>query len=195
MRAILIGAPGAGKGTQAKSITKRFAIPHIASGDMLRQAVDAATLLGKQAEAYMQRGELVPDNLVIEMILLDGFPRTLQQAKALHSALAKLHVKIDHVLYLDVPDEEIIIRSTARRIDPKTGKIYNLKFKPPPKSVQSRLIQRSDDEESTLRNRLVSFHEQTKPMIPFYEEQGLIRKISGLGSLDEVQLRLLNAIR
>ncbi|MCG8606517.1 nucleoside monophosphate kinase, partial [bacterium] len=92
-------------------------------------------------------------------------------------------------------DEEIIIRSTSRRIDPKTGKIYNLKFNPPPKSVQSRLIQRSDDQESTLRNRLASFHEQTKPMIPFYKEQGLIRKISGLGSLDEVEHRILKALR
>jgi len=208
MRVILIGPPGAGKGTQAKRIRKRLRIPHIASGDMLREAVSASTPLGQQAEIYMKKGELVPDNVVTEMImerisrpecedgfLLDGFPRTLQQAKALHKALARSDVHIDHVLHVKVPDEEIIIRSTARRMDPVTGRIYNLKSDPPPKAIIERLIQRSDDNETTLRNRLAAFHRQTEPMIPFYEKQGIIRRIFGLGTLEEVECRILSALR
>ncbi len=208
MRVILIGPPGAGKGTQAKRIRKRLRIPHIASGDMLREAVSASTPLGQQAEIYMKKGELVPDNIVTEMImerisrpdcedgfLLDGFPRTLHQAKALNEALAISDVQIDHVLHVVVPDEEIIIRSTARRMDPVTGRIYNLKSDPPPKAIIERLIQRSDDNESTLRNRLAAFHEQTEPMIPFYAKQGIIRRIGGLGTLEDVEGKILSALR
>ena len=148
MRIILLGPPGSGKGTQAKRIEKRFKIPHISSGDMLREAIASETPLGKKAEDYMSRGALVPDNLVIEMILerlslpdaekgilFDGFPRTLVQAKALDKALAKSDVQIDYVLLIEVPDEQIIIRNTGRRIDPVSGKIYHIKFKPPPRRI------------------------------------------------------------
>ena len=207
MRIILIGPPAAGKGTQAKRMMKKLGIPHIASGDMLREAVSDGTTLGRQADGYMKKGALVPDNVVIEMIaerisrpdcrngfLLDGFPRTLPQAEALQESLANLNVQIDHVLLFDVPDEEIVGRNSGRRIDPQTGKIYNLKFDPPPEAILSRLVQRSDDTEETLRHRLDIFREQTSPMIRFYEEERLIRKIQGMGSLEEVEQRMMSAI-
>lgn len=207
MRIILIGPPGSGKGTQAKKLMKVLGVPHISSGDMLRAAVAQRTALGRLAESYMKQGALVPDNVVIEMImerisrsdakkgfLMDGFPRTLAQAQALDLAFEKTGVKLDHVLLFEVPDEEIIIRNTARRIDPLTGVIYNLRFDPPPKEIQSRLVQRPDDDEKTLRVRLEKYHSETKPLIPYYKKQNLVREIDGLGDLEEVQLRILKAL-
>ncbi len=207
MRIILIGPPGAGKGTQAKKITNKLSIPHIASGDMLREAVSKGTPLGKQAESYMKKGALVPDDFVIEMImerfsqsdakngfLLDGFPRTLPQAEALDEALAKANVHIDHVLHVDVPDEEIITRNTARRIDPETGKIYNIRYDPPPPEISSRVIQRADDNEEVINNRLRKYHADTKPIIPFYAAKNLVRKISGLGSVEEIQNKVFKIL-
>lgn len=207
MRIILIGPPGSGKGTQAKRLVKKLNIPHIASGDMLREAVSESTPLGKKARSYMEQGALVPDQLVIEMImeriakndclhgfLLDGFPRTLPQAQALDIALNESSVPLDHVPLIEVPDEEIIIRNTGRRIDPDTGKIYHLKFNPPPEEILPRLIHREDDKEETVKNRLVKYHEQTEPIIPFYENKGLLRRISGIGTLEEVEKRLLKVL-
>jgi len=207
MRIILLGPPGSGKGTQAKRIEKRFKIPHISSGDMLREAIASETPLGKKAEDYMSRGALVPDNLVIEMILerlsqpdaqkgilLDGFPRTLVQAKALDKALAKNDVQIDYVLLIEVPDEQIIIRNTGRRIDPVSGKIYHIKFKPPPRRIASRLIQRPDDNEDALKTRLTKYHADTVPIIPYYEKRGLLRRISGKGTVEEVERRVFKTL-
>lgn len=203
----MIGAPGSGKGTQAKRIKDTLGIPHISSGDMLRDSVSRGTPLGVQVESFMKRGTFVPDNLVIEMILerisrtdaekgflLDGFPRTLPQAEALDTALAKTGRPIQEVIHFDVPDEEIIIRSTARRIDPKTGRIYNLKFDPPPPEIVSRLLQRSDDQEATVKSRLAQYHRQTEPLIEFYLRRACVHKISGLGSFEEVEKRLLQAL-
>lgn len=208
MRIILIGPPGAGKGTQAKRIMTKLGIPHIASGDMLREAVANATPLGKLAQDYMQKGALVPDNLVIEMImerisqpdaengfLLDGFPRTRPQAEALNKALAKSNVQIDHVLHIDVPDEDILMRNTSRRIDPETGIIYNIKFNPPPPEILSKLVQRSDDCEKTVKNRLEKYHFETKPIIPYYESKGLVRKVSGQGTMEEVEQRIFKILK
>jgi len=207
MRIILIGPPGSGKGTQAKRIVEKLNIPHISSGDMLREAVANETPLGKEAKLYMTKGALVPDNLVIEMIverigqpdaregfLLDGFPRTLPQSKALDKALLATNVKIDYVLLIQVPDENIIERNTGRRIDLKTGKIYHVKFDPPPAEIASRVIQRDDDLEETVKYRLEKYRADTEPLIPYYEEQDLARKISGVGSLEEVKGRLFKIL-
>jgi adenylate kinase len=207
MTIILIGPPGSGKGTQAKTLMKTLAIPHISSGDMLREAVAKGTPLGKLAERYMEEGALVPDNLVIEMImerisqpdaqngfLMDGFPRTPAQASALDQAFKKSGVRLDHVLLFEVPDDEIIIRNSARRMDPVTGIIYNLRFNLPPKEILPRLVQRADDEEETLRIRLAKYHSETRPLIPYYAKQNLIREINGIGSFEEVQARIFKSI-
>jgi len=207
MRIILIGPPGSGKGTQAKRIVDKLNIPHISSGDMLREAVSNETPLGKEVKSYMTKGALVPDNLVIKMMverigqpdarsgfLLDGFPRTLPQSEALDKALIATNVRIDYVLLIKVPDEEIIERNTGRRIDLKTGKIYHLKFDPPPAEIASRVIQRDDDLEETVKYRLEKYHADTEPLIPYYEKQDLVRKVSGVGSLEEVKQRLFKIL-
>ena len=207
MRIILIGPPGTGKGTQAKRIVDKLHIPHISSGDMLREAVSNETPLGKEVKSYMTKGALVPDNLVIKMMverigqpdarsgfLLDGFPRTLTQSEALDKALLTTNVRIDYVLLIKVPDEEIIERNTGRRIDLKTGKIYHLKFDPPPAEIASRVIQRDDDLEETVKYRLEKYHADTEPLIPYYEKQDLVRKVSGVGSLEEVRERLFKIL-
>ncbi len=207
MRIILIGPPGSGKGTQAKRIVDKLNIPHISSGDMLREAVSNETPLGKEVKSYMTKGALVPDNLVIKMMverigqpdarsgfLLDGFPRTLPQSEALDKALIATNVRIDYVLLIKVPDEEIIERNTGRRIDLKTGKIYHLKFDPPPAEIASRVIQRDDDLEETVKYRLEKYHADTEPLIPYYEKQDLVRKVSGVGSLEEVKERLFKIL-
>ncbi len=207
MRIILIGPPGSGKGTQAKRIVDKLNIPHISSGDMLREAVSNETPLGKEVKSYMTKGALVPDNLVIKMMverigqpdarsgfLLDGFPRTLPQSQALDKALIATNVRIDYVLLIKVPDEEIIERNTGRRIDLKTGKIYHLKFDPPPAEIASRVIQRDDDLEETVKYRLEKYHADTEPLIPYYEKQDLVRKVSGVGSLEEVKERLFKIL-
>ncbi|MCH8871197.1 adenylate kinase [candidate division KSB1 bacterium] len=207
MRIILIGPPGSGKGTQAKRIVDRLNIPHISSGDMLREAISNETRLGKESNSYMTKGALVPDNLVIEMIverigqsdarkgfLLDGFPRTLPQSQALDKALLRTSLNIDYVLLIQVPDEEIIERNTGRRIDLQTGKIYHIKFDPPPDEVASRVIQRNDDKEETVKYRLDKYHGETEPIIPYYEERELVCKVSGVGTLHEVEDRLSKSL-
>lgn len=207
MRIILIGPPGSGKGTQAKRVVTQLGISHISSGDMLREAVAKATALGKKADGYMQQGALVPDDLVIAMImeriaepdceqgfLLDGFPRTLPQAEALSQALTDLKVRVDHVPLIEVPDAEIITRITGRRIDPVTGKIYHIQFDPAPAEIAARIIQRGDDTEATVKNRLAKYHSETAPIIPYYEKKSLLRRISGVGSFEQVQERLLQVL-
>jgi len=207
MRIILIGAPGSGKGTQAKAIMNKLGIPHISSGEMLREAVAQKTPLGLKAQSYMKKGALVPDVLVIAMImerisqddakngfLLDGFPRTIAQAQALDEALAETDLHLDHVVYIDVSLDELLIRTTGRRIDPETGKTYHVKFDPPPADVASRVIQREDDSEKVMKNRLKKFNKNTKAILPFYEEQGLLRVISGEGDIKEVQQRMFETL-
>lgn len=208
MRMIFIGPPGAGKGTQASLLTQTLHIPHISSGDMLRAAVKEGTALGKQADDFMKRGELVPDDLVIAMVIerigkddcrkgfmLDGFPRTRPQAEALDQAMAKAGVSLDVVVLVKVPDDLIVQRITGRRSDPETGKIYHLEFQPPPPEIAGRLVQRKDDTEEACRARLGKYHSETTPIIPFYRDKGILREVDGVGSLDEVTERLERALR
>lgn len=203
MRMILVGPPGAGKGTQAARLVDLLNITHISTGDMLRAAVKAGTELGKQADAFMKAGDLVPDEVVIGMVLeriaepdcengfmLDGFPRTRPQAEALDVALDKAGVELDAVVLIEVADDLIVERIVGRRMDPETGDIYHLTFNPPPEGVADRLIQRKDDTEEAARARLSKYHGETAPIVPFYEQKGLLRRIDGVGTPDEVTARI-----
>jgi adenylate kinase len=205
---ILIGPPGAGKGTQAQSLVTTFGIPHISSGDMLREAVSAGTLLGKTAAGFMKEGLLVPDDVVIGMVIerigredcakgfmLDGFPRTLPQAEALDVAMARSQIALDAVVLIEVRDELILERVTGRRTDPVTGNIYHLKFKPPPPEAVERLVHRSDDFEAACSARLEKYHRETTPIVPFYERKGLLRRVDGVGLPDEVLMRIVAALQ
>lgn len=209
---ILLGAPGAGKGTQAKLLQEKLKIPQISTGDMLRAAKQAKTALGLEAESYMNAGKLVPDEVVIGLIrerlkspdttsgfILDGFPRTVAQAEALGQVLGELGRKLDAVLNLEVPEQELVERLTGRRTCPNCGAGYHLKFSPP-KSDEicdrcgTALIQREDDRENTIRHRLKVYNEQTAPLVKYYEKSGQLKPSAGIGSTDEVFQRLLQSL-
>ncbi len=205
MRLILIGPPASGKGTQADLLTERLAIPKISTGDMLRAAKTAGTPLGKQAEAFMTAGKLVPDAVVIGLVeerlgqadtaegfILDGFPRTVPQAEALQELLARISAPIDAVVQIEVPRELLMERATLRRIDRQTGQIYHLKYNPPPAGAD--LVHRADDHEETVRKRLDEYDTMTAALLPFYSALGLLRKVDGAGSPQSVFSRLLTAI-
>ena len=207
MRIILVGPPGAGKGTQAARIVSTSGVTHVSTGDMLREALASGTELGKRAEEYMLKGDLVPDGLVIEMVIerigrpdcedgfmLDGFPRTRPQAEALNEALAKASLPLDAVVLIEVPDESIVERIVGRRMDPETGEIYHVKYRPPPSEIADRIVQRPDDTEEACRERLKKYHGETAPIIPYYDQKGLIRRVSGEGSPDEVESRIRAAL-
>ena len=200
---VLFGPPGAGKGTQAGNIVSITGKPQVSTGDMLRAALVARTPLGLEAKAYMESGQLVPDEIIIGLIeerltqpdasqgvLFDGFPRTIPQAEA----LAKI-TEVSAVISIEVPDDDIVIRIVGRRMDPETGEIYHITFKPAPVEIQSRLIQRIDDTEETVRNRLESYHEQTKPLGDWYGGMGLLIPIDGSGTIEEVSNSVEAAVR
>lgn len=207
MRMILVGPPGAGKGTQAAKLVDRYAVTHISTGDMLRAAVAEGTELGKQADGFMRAGQLVPDALVIALVIerigkpdcakgfmLDGFPRTRPQAEALDAELKKAGATMDVVLLIEVPDELIVERITGRRMDPETGDIYHIEFNPAPPEVAGRLIQRKDDTAEACRARLEKYHSETAPIVPFYEEQGLLKRVNGVGAPAEIAELIVAAL-
>jgi len=202
---ILLGAPGAGKGTQADRLRDDFALPHISTGDMLREQVSQETELGREAKQYMDAGELVPDEVIINMItervgagdardgfLLDGFPRNEAQADALAEALTGLERKLTGVLLIEVPDEEVVRRLSGRRVCVKNPThIYHVDYDPPKHEDVcdqdgSRLVQRDDDKPETIRNRLEVYHRQTEPLVEYYEDRGLLRRFDGTRSPTEV---------
>ena len=217
MRLILLGPPGAGKGTQAAFIRERFAIPQISTGDMLRAARAAKTPLGIEAGKIMDAGQLVSDELILGLVaerlkeadcrrgyLFDGFPRTIPQAEA----MKKAGVPLDYVLEIDVPDEEVIARMSGRRVHPASGRTYHEKFNPPrvagrDDATGEPLVQRPDDREETVRERLEVYRRQTRPLVDYYGRWAAAgdaaapkyRKISGLGSVDEIRQRVLGALR
>lgn len=208
MRLILVGPPGAGKGTQAARLVETYGITHISTGDMFRAAVQAGTALGKQADMHMKQGNLVPDEVVIAMVLerisepdcapgfmLDGFPRTTPQAEALDVALTKAEINLDAVVLIEVPDALIEDRIIYRRQDPQTKAIYHLRFNPPTdREVLARLVHRKDDTPEACRKRLDKYHAETEPIVPFYEAKGLLKRIDGEGAPDEVELRIKAAL-
>ncbi len=201
---IFLGPPGAGKGTQAQRLAQEKGFIQISTGDILREAVKNGTELGKKAKEYMDAGKLVPDDLIISIIkeklqelegkdiILDGFPRTIPQAEALDKMLPELDRKVDAVILFEVPDDLVIERLSGRRIDPKTGKVYHVKYNPPPPDVE--VIQRDDDKEEVIRKRLEVYHQQTAPLIEYYKKQNKLHVIDASKSPDEVYKEILNVI-
>ena len=204
MKIIMLGAPGAGKGSQASRIAKEYQLPHISTGDIFRANLKEETELGKRAKSFMDKGELVPDDITIAMLLdrihkedckngyiLDGFPRTIPQAEALKEALAKKDEKIDLALDVEASDELIIKRIAGRRTCPACGAIYHIVTLPPKtEGICDRcgadLIQRKDDNEETVKNRLKIYHEVTEPLISYYKKEGILEEIDGAEELDKV---------
>lgn len=213
MRIILLGPPGAGKGTQAQFICEKFGIPQISTGDMLRAAVKAGTELGNKVKAVMDSGALVSDEIIIELVkerirepdcangfLFDGFPRTIPQAEALDEA----GVAIDSVVEIRVPDEQIVRRMSGRRVHPASGRVYHVEFNPPRQAGKDDetgedLIQREDDKEATVRERLEVYHRQTHPLVQFYQQKAeesdvKFVAVDGLGDVKEIQTRIVRAL-
>lgn len=204
MRIVLLGAPGAGKGTQAKILIEKYGMPQISTGDLLRAAVAAGTPLGKEAKSYMDKGELVPDSVVLGMVeerlkqddckkgyILDGFPRNTAQAEALDKMLASLNMSLTAALSVDVPFEDLMKRLTGRRTCKSCGQMYNIYFKAPAKEgvcdkCGGELFQRDDDKEATIKKRLEVYTAQTEPLIGYYRNKGILKSVSGTGTIDEI---------
>ena len=212
MRLVLVGAPGAGKGTQAKFVAKHFSVPAISTGDIFRANIAAKTELGREAKRFMDAGDLVPDEVTIGIVrdrlsqddtasgfLLDGFPRTLAQAEALRDMLDDLGTPLDVVLELQIDDDEVVRRLSGRRTCRQCGHVWHLEFDPPEKEGicdidGGELFQRDDDQPETIRRRLEVYTEQTEPLVGFYENAGLLRSITAQGAVDEITERAIAAL-
>ncbi|MEW6573100.1 MAG: adenylate kinase [Bacillota bacterium] len=213
MNLLIMGPPGAGKGTQAVEVVKELKIPHISTGDMLREAVKQGTEMGKKAKEYMDKGQLVPDEVIIGVVkeriaqpdckvgfLLDGFPRTLPQAEALDVSLKELGIKLDGVINIRVPREKIVARITGRRVCRSCGDTYHVKNKPPKEEGKcdkcgGELYQRSDDTEETVNKRLDVYEAQTQPLLDYYGKQGLVLDINGDQAIDKVLQDVLAVLK
>ena len=204
MKIIMLGAPGAGKGTQAKRIAQRYGIPHVSTGDIFRANIKNGTELGMKAKAYMDAGNLVPDEITIGMLLdriheadcekgyvLDGFPRTIPQAESLTAALKERGEKVDYAIDVDVPDENIINRMSGRRACLACGATYHIAYNPPKKEgvcdqCGEPLVLRKDDKPETVKNRLEVYHQQTQPLIDYYKKEGILAQVDGTQNMDQV---------
>ena len=213
MRLIMLGAPGAGKGTQAANLAKEQNIPHISTGDIFRANIKNGTELGKKAKSYMDAGKLVPDELVCDLVadriakddckegyILDGFPRTIPQAEALDKAVLALGTKIDYAVNIDVPDEAIITRMGGRRACLNCGATYHVQYNPPKKegvcdTCGHPLVLRDDDKPETVQTRLNVYHEQTQPLIDYYDKKKILVTVDGTQSMDQVFSDILKAVR
>lgn len=204
MRLVLLGAPGAGKGTQAKKLIEKYRIPQISTGDILRKAVADGTPLGKEAKIIMDKGELVPDKIVLGLVqervkqddckngyILDGFPRNTAQAEALDKMLSDLRMPLDSALSVDVPKNDLMKRLTGRRTCKNCQQMYNVYFSPPKKEgacdkCGGQLFQRDDDKEATIKKRLDVYDAQTAPLIDYYKKKGILKSVMGIGSIDDI---------
>ncbi|MEO1482658.1 MAG: adenylate kinase [Myxococcota bacterium] len=214
MRMVLLGKPGSGKGTQSRSIAEEHHIPAISTGDLIRDAIKEGSELGKRFQRYLEKGELVPDELVVAMVderldkpdtsdgfLLDGFPRTVPQAEALDQLLVDREMSLDRVIYLKVPDELLIDRATGRIICCNCGATYHKTMKPPKKEGtcdvcgQHEFKQRDDDREEVVRKRVAVYEEETSPLVEFYRNKGVLKDVDGVGSPTEVRDRIEHALR
>lgn len=212
MRLVLLGAPGAGKGTQAKILVEKYGIPQISTGDLLRAAVAAGTALGKEAKSYMDKGELVPDSVVLGMVeerlkqddckkgyILDGFPRNTKQAEALDKMLSSLGMSLTAALSVDVPFDDLMKRLTGRRTCKACGQMYNVYFNAPKKEgvcdkCGGELFQRDDDKEETIKKRLEVYNAQTAPLIDYYGKKGILKSVAGTGSIDDIFKKVCGAL-
>ncbi len=212
MKIIMLGAPGAGKGTQAQMIADKYNIPHISTGDIFRANIKNGTELGKKAKEYMDKGQLVPDELTVELLLdrvakddckegyvLDGFPRTIPQADVLDKELTKLGDKVDFAVNVDVPDENIVRRMSGRRACLKCGATYHIEHIPPKTEgicdkCGSELVQRDDDKPETVQNRLTVYHEQTQPLIDYYDKKNILKTVDGTKDMQEVFSDIVNIL-
>lgn len=212
MKIIMLGAPGAGKGTQAKKIAAQYSIPHISTGDIFRANIKNNTELGQKAKTYMDKGELVPDSLVVDLIMdrfkeadcangyvLDGFPRTIPQAEALDNALKANGEKIDFAINVEVPDENIINRMSGRRACVGCGATYHIKYNPTKvegvcDACGEKLILRDDDKPETVKNRLSVYHEQTQPLIDYYNKAGVLAEVDGTKDMEDVFKDIVNIL-
>ncbi|MBR1524014.1 MAG: adenylate kinase [Lachnospiraceae bacterium] len=213
MKIVMLGAPGAGKGTQAEKIAAEYGLPHISTGDIFRKNIKEGTDLGKEAKGYMDAGKLVPDELTVRMLLdrvsgddcrggyiLDGFPRTIPQAEALDGELKKLGEDIDFAIDVEVPDENIVKRMSGRRACPKCGATYHLEFIPPKKEgicdeCGAELTIRDDDKPETVKKRLDVYHDQTQPLIEFYEKKGVLHTVDGTADVSDVFEAIKNILK
>ncbi|HLL82807.1 MAG TPA: adenylate kinase, partial [Longimicrobium sp.] len=208
MDLILLGAPGAGKGTQGALLAERMGVPKIATGDMLRDALRQGTTLGQEAKRFMDAGELVPDAVVLGLVrealttpqartgaIFDGYPRNVAQAASLLGLLDEIGRRIDAIVYIDVPEEVIVRRMSGRRTDPETGAVYHLEHAPPPAEIAERLVQRPDDQEETVRNRLAIYRQTTAPLVAFYESAGVpVHRVDGTRAIEQVQGEIMGLL-